>query len=434
MNPFIQNLQNHWDELPTIFGKRWKEVEPRFLSLLETAQNPRTNQQDLILKLMTLLHSAGKRGENFIQKLQVNAFKDAEEASVTSGPARSGGFEAQIGDFDTETVFNYTIVPVFYATDRQIIGKAAPQDFYGGKRGNGTLSYGKLEVSIPNDHKLGNLEAPKWWKFEFKQDPEKHVVLIKVETLERSKFNEEARQALAAATKNEALVFIHGYNVTFENAARRAAQVAYDLKFEGVPMLYSWASAGTLAGYFMDGENIVLTKPLLQTFVKQVMTELGAETVHLIAHSMGNRALTEVLADLDMQSLPPTAAHLHQVIFAAPDVNAQNFQELAAKFSEKASRYTLYTTNEDRALQASALIHGGKRAGNTNLVVEGVDTIDASEVTDSVLGLNHSYFGNKSSLIGDIYHLINENKPPEKRGGLQKILENEFLFWKILAP
>jgi esterase/lipase superfamily enzyme len=48
----------------------------------------------------------------------------------------------------------------------------------------------------------------------------------------------EATNAGKQADTPEALVFVHGYNVNFNDAVRRAAQIAYDLEFAGIPMVY----------------------------------------------------------------------------------------------------------------------------------------------------------------------------------------------------
>jgi esterase/lipase superfamily enzyme len=83
---------------------------------------------------------------------------------------------------------------------------------------------------------------------EFRQIPSKHIVVLSVKPLDRVAWSTSLRTAMKPWTR-EALVFVHGYNVTFETAARRTAQLAYDLNFRGVPLMYSWPSKGILAGY-----------------------------------------------------------------------------------------------------------------------------------------------------------------------------------------
>lgn len=82
----------------------------------------------------------------------------------------------------------YAVVEVFFATDRKATGAAAPAEAFAGVRGDGKLAYGRCRVSIPRDHRIGHLEKPSLWRFEFRQDPEKHVVLLAVERQDRDGF------------------------------------------------------------------------------------------------------------------------------------------------------------------------------------------------------------------------------------------------------
>ena len=89
-----------------------------------------------------------------------------------------------------------------------------------------------------------------------------------------------------------AFVFVHGYNVTFEDAARWTAQITYDLGFDGAPTFYSWPSRGSVPAYTIDEQNIEWTQSNLRRFLEDFFTRSQAQNVYLIAHSIGNRALT----------------------------------------------------------------------------------------------------------------------------------------------
>ena len=106
------------------------------------------------------------------------------------------------------------------------------------------------------------------------------------------------------------LLFIHGFRVSFDEAAKRTAQLSFDLRFPGVPMFYSWASAGSLGGYLADQSSVEWTVPHFQEFLWYAATELGAESIHVIAHSLGNRALIRALAEFPVEELPPGSAEL----------------------------------------------------------------------------------------------------------------------------
>ena len=81
---------------------------------------------------------------------------------------------------------NHTIVKVYYATDRQRTSSKQLASIYSGQPADPIrISYGICEVSIPKGHKPGQLEAPSIYRFEFKEDPDKHVVLLNIHPQEK---------------------------------------------------------------------------------------------------------------------------------------------------------------------------------------------------------------------------------------------------------
>ena len=133
-----------------------------------------------------------------------------------------------------------------------------------------------------------------------------------------------------AHQKRQLLVFLHGYNTSFEDAARRTAQLAYDLKYEGVPMFWSWPSQHNAFLYTHDVTNVRRTVPNLEQFLRDVAERSGADTIHLVAHGMGNQCLTEVLLHLTTGGHLP--ASVREVVLAAPDIDATTFiKDIALK-------------------------------------------------------------------------------------------------------
>ncbi len=326
---------------------------------------------------------------------------------------------------------NYYIMKVIYATDRSATGQTDAANFYGShKDSNETLSLGTCEVSIPRDHRPGELEAPSFWKLEFHEDPEKHVVLLGVHPEAQKQFYSDLASTVAASDNKEAFVFIHGYKTTFEDAARRTGQLAYDLNFRGAAIFYSWPSRGDLDGYLADEETIVWTTPHLMAFLQQVALQSRAKTVHLIAHSMGNRALTQALANLATPPGSTVKPHFREVILAAPDVDQDIFKQLVGAMRQSADHITLYASSNDEALVASKKLHEGSRAGEAGkrlLVVKGIDTIDVSTIDTSFLG--HSYFGDNTSVISDIQRLLTEGSPPSQRSCLSEAFWSNLAYW-----
>jgi esterase/lipase superfamily enzyme len=297
--------------------------------------------------------------------------------------------------------------------------------------GRGTLTLGTCEVSIPKRHEVGELESPSLLKLEVCEDPNKHIVLLNVSPEDPDEFYSNLRNDVAKSKESSAIVFIHGFNVTFEDAARRTAQISYDLKFAGVPIFYSWPSQGKLLDYAVDETNAVWTVPHLRQFLAEVARQSGAKQIHLIAHSMGNRALTGALKELAYQSTDAGIPRFDQVLLTAPDIDADVFKnDIAPAITKAAARVTLYASSNDAALLLSKQLHGYPRAGEAGrdiVIVPGMDTVDVTSVDTSLLG--HSYYGDSGSVLSDFVEVLHDAKPADKRTWLRPEFLGADKYW-----
>jgi esterase/lipase superfamily enzyme len=326
---------------------------------------------------------------------------------------------------------NYAVVRVFFATDRDLTGKPKPAEMFG--VGRSLLRHGTADVSIPRDHKTGELEGPSILRFEFRPDPEKHVVLLQVNVDSRDSVLDSIRKdGVERSAQRSAFIFVHGYNVSFEDAARRTAQMSYDLRFDGAATFYSWPSRANPLAYTVDEDNSEWGKPNLKGFLDDLFTRSGAQSIYLIAHSMGNRALIGALTDL-MAEKPHFQERLREVILAAPDIDAEIFKrDIVPALTAVGKPVTLYVSANDRALAASKAIQGYPRAGDTDggvIVASGIETIDASDVDTSFLG--HSYYADERSVLSDLFHLFQGNRP-DRRFGLQPVEVQDGRYWRIV--
>lgn len=308
----------------------------------------------------------------------------------------------------------YLVAPVFYGTDREVAGESSAAKFYGAQRSE-KIQFGLAMVTIPKYRSKGEDLAPSGLKFEFSEDPAKHVTLKKTTPLSEDKFFANLRRMSGPGA--EALVFIHGFNATFEDAAKRIAQIARDLDYRGVSILYGWPSQGeaTPAGYARDETNIRWTTSHLTEFLKKLSSKSGIQTIHLLAHSMGNVALTNSLAKLAGETGSGEAPLFSEVVLTAPDMDTGEFKNLAGEFRKTAKRVTLYASSNDQALALSKKFHGYPRAGDSQqgiLVVNGIDSIDVSAVDTDLVG--HFYYGDNSSVLSDMYYLL-KGVPADRR-------------------
>lgn len=320
-----------------------------------------------------------------------------------------------------------TTIRVFYGTDRQRTGSEVLNDFYGGNRGK--LAVGFCDVSLPPNHKRGELEAPSIWRFEFQENPNRHVMLRNVQPVDGSTFLTSLRNTVDSSVRRmsvggeireyggELFIFVHGFNVTFKDAARRTAQMAHDLEFPGAPVLFSWPSKGegSLNSYRQDERTAEWCEEDVMDFVTVVAEQSGARRIHLIAHSMGNRVLTGVLRRLAYSAKrSETIPKFNEVILTAPDIDAETFKStIAPRIAGVAERFTIYASENDVALKASALIHSeGTRLGQGGSYLTAfprslkINMIDASNVDTSLFAINHSYYGDSPTILNDIANVL----------------------------
>ncbi|SIT56157.1 conserved exported hypothetical protein [Mesorhizobium prunaredense] len=291
-------------------------------------------------------------------------------------------------------------ITTYFATNRKPTGSTTPEDFFGAERTSDN-QFGKTIVSIPTARKAGELNLPSLWRFELSPDPSKHFVFKQVVPLDSAIAISEIGKELAK--KSSLLVFVHGYNVSFADAALRTAQLAHDLSFPGTAVFFSWPSAGTTKGYWHDEETVQLSETAFDSFLDKI-AGLGASEVFLVAHSMGNRLVMSVLED--RASKGKTIPNLRELMLAAPDINAEIFREkivpgLAALDVHK----TIYASSSDVALRASKVVHDYRRVGETAGGVQtftGFETVDATSVAPVVRSFGHSYVVDSTKVLGDM--------------------------------
>jgi esterase/lipase superfamily enzyme len=241
------------------------------------------------------------------------------------------------------------------------------------------------------------------------------------------------RAKVLTCERKSLLVFVHGYHVSFADAARRTAQMAYDLGFDGAPVFFSWPSQDRVLAYTVDEQSIADAQPHLEHFLRDVLKQSNAENVYLIAHSMGNRGLTRALAALAVTE-PQEVKRIKEVILAAPDMSTVEFTEQVVPGLRKlGAPITLYASSNDRALALSEQLHGGKRAGESGdhlVVLNGIETIDASNTDTDLVG--HSYYGDRRTVLADMWYLINGDMRARQRCCLKPTLFHSLPYWVFL--
>ena len=304
----------------------------------------------------------------------------------------------------------------------------------------GELTYGTCKVSVPKNHRTGEMERPSYF-LSIDIEPEnvsKHVVFLKRARATEEQFLADLKHSLKDSKKKECFVFVHGFNVTFKEAARRTAQLWYDLQpFSGAPIFYSWPSKGNTLAYTRDETEAAWTETHFESFLRTLAKKSSAQRIHIIAHSMGNRIVTNVLAKIarsgDLDSQP---CIFSEIILAAPDIDADTFKdEIAPRFTKRTPHVTMYCSANDEALAFSITVNGYRRVGHVKdgeiTVVDGIDTINVSPLDTSFD--THSYMAAHRSVISDLHQIIVNGLPPSKRSGLNEVKKGTDRYW-IFRP
>ena len=327
----------------------------------------------------------------------------------------------------------YFTLQVYYATDRADKGAKAPLGLrYGADRGKG-LSFGAVKVSVPREHRAGQLETPSILKLEFSSDPRRHVTLQSVEPMAWDAWRADVAKRATAHGQPGVLLFIHGYNVTFASAALRTGQLAYDLAFPGVAMFYSWPSRGVTLDYNADQQTVEWAIPNLERLLGEIADLAAGTPVYVIAHSMGNRVFTRAFERL-LIAQPARRRAFQEIVLTAPDIDAEIFRtQIAPRIVGVGPRVTLYASDNDSALSTSRRLSAGYRrlgeAGADILVLPGMDTVDATSVKTDLLG--HSYFGDNDTVVSDLFRLIRDRKRPADRGVLKPVDSAAGPYWRF---
>lgn len=306
----------------------------------------------------------------------------------------------------------YVLVPVYYASTRSVVGRqTAPESYYGVTEDS--VKYGVAYVSIPARRRPGQDDGRGFCRYlpgtlKCTRTPANNVMITTLELTSAGGWQTRLGTAVdSGGSPADVLIFVHGFNNSFSDAVHRAAQVAYDAGFKGVTATFDWASRSALAKYTVDQETAERSVPDFEQFLQRVADSTHARRVAIVAHSMGTRLVSYALRDLAASRQTPRK--LHQIVFAASDIDSAIFvRQYARPVANSAELLTLYASSRDVAITTSKnLVHDAPRVGSgppSVVLVPGVDYVDASTMDTDLIG--HGYFAENKQLIDDIFLVL----------------------------
>ncbi|WP_370638190.1 alpha/beta hydrolase [Ancylobacter sp. Lp-2] len=298
-----------------------------------------------------------------------------------------------------ETAPDATKVDMLVATTR------APSDnpaiLFTGERGR-QVALTSFVVSIPPDQnrQVGEVQ----WPRRLPPNPQTDFATLEAKPLEGVKASRSwLHQHLSPSRR--VLIFVHGFNNRFEDAIYRFAQISHDSKADATPVLFTWPSRARVFDYLFDRESTIFSRDAFEETVWEIANDPEVKDVTIMAHSMGAWLAMEGLRQMSIRrgKLPPK---ITDVILASPDVDVDVFASQWRALHHPTARFTVFTSQDDRALQVSRRIAGSvDRLGQINpsdyyaeLEKAGITVVDLTAMRSGDV-LNHGRFAESPEVV-----------------------------------
>ena len=304
--------------------------------------------------------------------------------------------------------FNETkTINVFVATNRKLEGNnfGCSNQVFGVEREDrlkdSQYRIGICRVNVPKNHSTGEVN----FQTDPRSDSHQFYKMVGAKGILEDQFINFLKQS-----KRIPLIFIHGFNVRYQDAILRTSQIAYDLKYQGPILLFTWPAGArdgfldeTLVNktYQQNKENALNSIKAFKNYLQKFSS--NKIPVNILVHSMGHQVVLPALKELSLKS-NGNEFLVNELILNAPDYEVYNFQETATTVKNIAKRITLYCSYNDKAMVASSSFNKNNRLGAC-ANIDDVDTINVSQIDDKTFGIGHSYYSSRAVLT-DVFQVL----------------------------
>ncbi len=296
---------------------------------------------------------------------------------------------------------NATQVNLLVATTRRPSDN--PGILFSGERDD-LVSMTDIVVSIPpeKNRKAGEVQWPK----KLPPNPEKDFATVSINPVKTNV--ERAVWVRSHLTKSRrVMVFVHGFNNTFEDSVYRFAQIVHDSGADVAPVIFTWPSRASVFDYNYDKESTNYSRDALEQVLRAIAREPEVKDITVMAHSMGSWLTVEALRQMAIRD-GRVNAKITNVILASPDLDVDVFAKQFQAMGKDHPRFTLFTSRDDRALAVSRRISGNiDRLGQIDPSIEpyrtaleqaGITVIDLTKLKAGDR-LNHGKFASSPEVV-----------------------------------
>ncbi len=211
-------------------------------------------------------------------------------------------------------------------------------------------------ITVPPMHTPGEIERASFGH----DDPAHHFTVAAYRGLDDAEFKDEIASHLSGriGSNRDVLLYVHGFNTSYDEARFRLAQIATDGRFGGVPLLFTWPASGSLFDYGAAKESASASRDALAQTLMELSDVPDVGRIHILAHSMGSWLTMEALRQDAIAGRPDLNGKLGDVMLAAPDIDVNVFRNQMAKLDP--SHVSVLVSSNDRALSLSRRLAGDR--------------------------------------------------------------------------
>ncbi|MEP5729512.1 MAG: alpha/beta hydrolase [Sulfitobacter sp.] len=349
--------------------------------------------------------------------------------------------------------YQTAVSPIFFVTDR-VSTLNDGQLFYGSERsssmafGAATVAFGEnqtwqslseasgqstraeeIPLSITEKEEILRFDATPIPFRVVNGKPVRNAQAVTSYARKRSVFQSQIREQMRVANKSEVVIFVHGFNNSFEDSVFSLADIWHFSGRTGVPIAYTWPSgAGGLFGYFTDRESGEFTVFHLKELLLHLSQIPELRKIHIVAHSRGTDVTTTALRELIIATRaqgknPKIELKIANLIMAAPDLDFSVVRQrlIAEGFGASIGQITVYMNRGDTALGVAQRLMTGQRLGRLTVndlqpaereIFSEVKTVNFVNV-EGTKGLSgHAYYRTNRNVLSDIATVIRESARP----------------------
>ncbi|MBK1717772.1 alpha/beta hydrolase [Thiocystis violacea] len=276
----------------------------------------------------------------------------------------------------------------------------------------------------------------------------------------------EVQRRLAAAPRKEVLLYVHGFNETFDTAAFTTAELCHFLGREHVCAFFTWPASTTgnfLTSYTTTTESADYAVEHLKRAIRTIAATPGLERLQILAHSRGTALTLKAVRELALEAIaagkePVNLYHIDNLVLLSPDIDVDIAgQQITGLLSDPDlvtvwpegrlprilnGRLTIYASPDDRALLVSRILFRSRnRVGQlrpedisekAQRYFETIGRIDLISYEGKRTDLfGHSYFTTNSTVSSDLIQLVRFGRPLGAPG--RELIKTGPVTWRFPA-